>query len=377
MKVTVDRLRNALDWVTPVIPKTSTLAALQYARVGEGAVVGNNLEQIIRVDLPEADEVLMAPPKLVLAFLKTIPGGEMLTITRNKQGALEIEAPGGLTAEFNNIKPSEYPDLPPAVKGEEANVDGDALMDGMNAVLPYTAGEESRPVLCAVCLRGGDPASVAGADGFRLAVKEMPFAFDAAGQDYIIPNSTVALLGKIWAKTPRVISSKPTFIQTLLSKRDMRLNYTKSQMDITFGTIRFSTVLIQGTYPDYDRLFPTVRYEMKFLGRDLLLAVDRVKNIANAASGIVRLKWREPDTDANNLRVYAQAEEVGRMSCNVSLLEAPPEPGHIAINCEFLRSYLAGRPEVITAGYSTDSSPLFMTHSNSPKVLIMPQFVQW
>jgi len=61
----------------------------------------------------------------------------------------------------------------------------------------------------------------------------------------------------------------------------------------------------------------------------------------------------------------------------VDVINTQGEPGRTALNVKYLADFLAGKQGIITVTKYTSSGPLAFEYQNTPKVLIMPMFVQW
>ena len=137
MEVTVNTLRQALDLVKPAVPRKPTLPVMSNVRIGDGQVVGGNLESAIIVDLPEADETFLMPFEPVSQLLKYVRVAERLTL-KVKRGKLNIAWSDG-EASYPTTKPDDYPLLPELAETASADLAGDGLMPALKSVLAYAA----------------------------------------------------------------------------------------------------------------------------------------------------------------------------------------------------------------------------------------------
>jgi DNA polymerase-3 subunit beta len=111
----------------------------------------------------------------------------------------------------------------------------------LNGIFLHAAEGESGPVLRAVAT-----------DGHRLARVEEPLPTGAAGMPgVIIPRKTVTELRKL--------------LDEITAEVEVSLSETRIQF--TIGGMRLTSKLIDGTFPDYDRVIPR--------GNDKILRVDK------------------------------------------------------------------------------------------------------
>lgn len=267
-----------------------------------------------------------------------------------------------------------------------SDVDGTALVKGLFSMIPYTAGpKDTRPVLQGVTMYMGEKAAAAAADGFRMVYAPLPISFGTGGT-LIFPLYTLRVLNYLWDKTPVVVQLKPGLIETLFSKKMLTLAVGTSGTEtckwagFKFGTIKVISNLIEGNPPDHKSLIPKPDNTIRVLATELNRAVIRTKDVALAASGIVRSKWSKvegaPDF-GDQLDVYATAIEIGEVSAEIKV-SAPDGPGHVAINYKSLTEYLKGKDGVVKMGISSKGSgPILFEYPNTPLTLVMPMMVQW
>ena len=100
-------------------------------------------------------------------------------------------------------------------------------------------------------------------------------------------------------------------------------------------------------------------------------AVKRVRDIAKDGSGIVRMVFAD-----GKLTVSAKGEEK-EISATMDTLNTQGEPGRTALDHKYLLGYLSGKQGIIILSKHSDTGPVVFQYQNSPRVLIMPMFVQW
>ncbi len=372
MEIQVKKLRNVLELLESVVPKKTSIPVTAYAYLGEGKVVGTDLNVATTVYLPEAQEAMLLSPREVLQFLTYVPGYMVAKVTRQGTGYGVSIVAGGSAATFDGGDPADYPPIPTVQDGHEGVLDGETFVRKLMAVLPYTAKEESRPVLAAVCLSTGEALEVAGADGFRLAWEKIPGKL-AGDEKLLIPKQAVKLLEGLWKKAAVPdLQNASTPVQVALAKRPIRLTWKDGVLELRFDAVMITVRLMQGTFPDYPKLIPsecvssvTVRAE------DLTRALLQVKSLAKSNAGIVRLVW-----DTAELKLSARAEEVGDVT--TAMGAQATVPGRTAVNFGLLRDYLAKKEGPVTISLSyAGGGPITFSHRGSATVVILPMMVNW
>lgn len=372
MEIQVRKLRTALDLLEPVVPKKTTLPATAYACLREGKAVGTDLNTALTVYLPEVQEPMLLSPREVLQFLTYVPGHLVAKVTRQAPGYGVSIVAGGHSAIFYGRDPADYPPIPPVQDGHEGVLDGETFVCKLMAVLPYTAKQEDRPVLTAVCLSTGESIEVAGADGFRLAWEKIPGKLFGE-EKLLIPRDAVKLLDGLWKKAAVPdLQNATTPVQVALAKRPIRLTWKNCMLELRFDSVMLTVQLIQGTFPDYPQLVPSeCTSSVTVMAEDMMRALLQVKHLAKESSGIVRLAW-----DTAELHVSARAEEVGDVT--TAMGAQATVPGRVGVSFGLLRDFLTKKEGPITVSLSNGSSgPITFSRHGSANVVIMPMMVSW
>lgn len=113
-------------------------------------------------------------------------------------------------------------------------------------------------------------------DGHRLAKVEVPLPEEAQGiPGIILPKKTVSELNKMLAET----------------EEDIKISLSSSKICFQFRNVILLSKLIDGTFPDYEKVIP--ENNTKILEADrlkLMKAVDRVSTIASEKTRSIRLE---------------------------------------------------------------------------------------
>ncbi len=373
MEIQVNKLRELMELFKPVVPKKSALPITAYIRLGEGKATATDLETMVIADLPEAEEPMLLPFASLAEMLKYVPGDGTIKIeVQNKKVSLVWS---GGTASYPTEAIQDFPVLPEMPNKAEGMIDGDTLIAAMLAALPYVATDESRPVLSGVTLVLGSPIEVAAGDGFRMSHQVLGLSFPLEVK-IIVPAHAVRILGHVFAKTPRTPpSSADSLIPIIIAKRQLHMALTgDNRVRVDFGRTASVVInLIQGNPPDFLALIPKGEpvLQSQLFAPQLEAAVKRVRDIAKDGSGIVRMVFAD-----GKLTVSAKGEEK-EISATMDTLNTQGEPERTALNHKYVLDYLSGKQGIIILSKHSDTGPVVFQYQNSPRVLIMPMFVQW
>lgn len=135
----------------------------------------------------------------------------------------------------------------------------------LNGIYLHTARQDGVEVLRAVAT-----------DGHRLARVEIPLPEGASGMPgVIIPRKTVSEVRKVIDE----------------HAEDLDLAISETQIRFSIGPALLTSKLIDGTFPDYERVIPEHNdKQLEVPCRDFKEAVDRVSAISNDRSRAVKLK---------------------------------------------------------------------------------------
>jgi len=372
MEIQVNKLRELMTLMKPVIPRKSNLKVAGYIRVGDGKAVATDLETMVIYDLPEATEPMLLPYASLADTLKYIPGN---TLKIEAQGRKISLAWDGGTAIYPTEDVQDFPVLPELETRAECFIDGDTLVSAMQAALPYTATDTQRPVLSGVTLVLGSPVEVAAGDGFTMSHQVLGIAFPIE-EKVVVPARSVFILGHVFDKTPRTPpSTADSLISVITAKRQIHMALIgENKFRVDFGQSASVVInLIQGNPPEWLQLIPKGEpiLQSHLFAPQLEAAVKRVRDIARDGSGIVRMEFAE-----GKLTVSAVGEEQ-EIRATLDAISTQGEPGRTAINYTYLLRYLAGKQGIITLSQYDNTGPVVFEYHNSPRVLIMPMSVKW
>ena len=270
MKVTVmkEALAHALALVSRATATKSTLPILVNilleTREGQLALKATNLEVSVAVAIPariEEPGVGTVPARVFTDFIAALNGDTIELGWVSKTATLNVHC-GAFRSRIKGIDAAEFPLWPGRGDKDTLIVFNDVpgLATTLNQVGIAAAKEVSRPVLTGVCAVVA-PASVtfAAADGFRLAVKGVAAITQPAPAEpfrIIIPSAAVKLMREV--------------CDDVAGSLEMRVNPEKSQAAFLAPNVEIFAGLIDGAYPEFERLIPQTSVSRVTIARDEL-----------------------------------------------------------------------------------------------------------
>ena len=311
---------------------------------------------------------ITVPARLLGEFVNSLPN-ELVHIEMPTGGRKVQFTCGRFQAHINGIDAADFPPVPEVAGGVTAEVEADALREGISRVAMAAATDESRPVLTGISVElEGERMTLAAADGFRLAVYKMPLAKVVEGK------TTVIVPARTLNEIHRILGDQEEPVQFIVNEQ-------KSQAIFRLNSAEIVTQLVQGTFPNYSQVIPA-KYDTRAVAdvAEFTRVARMAQVFARDASNIVRLMVTPGgDLKAGKVTVTAQAEEIGG---NTGDLDALVDGGEakIAFNVKYLLDVLAVvKQSQVALEVTTPSSPGVVRPIGTDNYVhvIMPMFVQW
>jgi DNA polymerase III subunit beta len=352
-----EALAEALATVGRVVPNKSTLPILTNvlleADAGDGLrVTATNLELTVsrRVRATvTAEGHTTAPARLLAEYVALLDRGKQVSLKLNPTGHKLHLACDRHEANVATLPAEDFPPTPPVDGAVRLEIDGAVLKSAIEQVVFAAAPDDTRPVLAGVLIRlETGTLALAAADGFRLALRTVTLPDTTTRAAWIVPARTLV-------EVAHCLPSAPGLPVTLSgTASDHQLHFALGEAEVT-------SRLIEGQFPDYERIIPRSATTSVILATADLLRATRVATVfARDNSNIVRLEFTPPPDDGTptlgQVLVKATSAEMGD---NVGNLEASVrgEAGQIAFNGSYLRDALESlkSPQVglqLTGSYS-------------------------
>lgn len=316
----------------------------------------------------EGDGTVTVPARMLTDFVNSLPG-QTVKIEFQTEPVGVVVTCDKFNATINGIAAEEFPPIPTVDGGAEVTIPADAFKGALERVVFAAATDDSRPVLTGVKVElAGDSFTLAAADGFRLAVENGKLG-ESVSDDVgvIVPAKTLA-------EVERLLGDGSS---SVVLSMDANGRSAKFRMD----TSEVVTSLVQGTFPDYEKLIPTSYGTKATIGLASMVQATRAASIfARDGSGIIRVIVGPGESDApGSVKVISRAEEVGS---NENELDASVEGEEtkVAFNSKFLMDVLnVMNGDDFDLETTTPSSPgVFRSAKHEGYThVVMPMFVQW
>lgn len=328
----------------------STLPVLSHILLetedGKLKLSATNLEigVVKRINAQINDEGSITIPAKTLVDVVSSLGGENIEF-ESSQELLKIST-NNFNASINGIASTEFPTIP--LSGEQsALIDAGLLSETLPQITFAAASDEGRPVLTGILTEvKKDSLELVATDGFRLAHKRSKIELNS-GKTFksLIPRRTFEEVARIIHED--FGSEKST------EKVEISTSENQNQMIFKVGQTQISSRLIEGNFPNWEKIIPTEFENRTVIDRlDLLKGVKLASVFAKDNSSVVKIQTKE-----GGLIITSQAKELGSQETEIS---AQTEGGEIiiAFNAKFLIDALSANSSTqVAIEFSGNLSP--------------------
>ena len=308
------------------------------------------------------------PARMLNDFVNSLPGQTVQIGFQTDPVGVEITC-DKFAATINGIAAEEFPPIPVVEGGASVTIPADAFRGALERVVFAAATDDSRPVLTGVKVElAGDEFTLAAADGFRLAVESGKLGASVSEEvGVIVPAKTLA-------EVERLLGDGSSSVELTLDASGRSAKFRLETSEVV-------TSLVQGTFPDYEKLMPTSHGTKATIDLSGMVQATRAASIfARDGSGIIRVIVNPgSDGEAGSVKIISSAEEVGSNENELDAL-VEGEESKVAFNSKFLMDVLnVMSGDDVDIETTTPSSPgVFRSAKHEGYThVVMPMFVQW
>ncbi|WP_114911275.1 DNA polymerase III subunit beta [Acidibrevibacterium fodinaquatile] len=280
-------LLKALAHVQSVVEKRNTLPILAnvliVAREGRLSLTATDMEIAVVQEVAATvlqDGAATAPAATLYEIVRKLPDGLEVEISHpGGETALQLRA-GRFATSLNALPVEDFPAMTAGSLAHRFALPAGVLRAMIDRSRFAISTEETRYYLNGIYLHateseGAPVLRAVATDGHRLARVEEPLPAGAEGMPgVIVPRKTVAELRKLIEETSD---------QVTVALSDTRIQFT-------LGPVMLTSKLIDGTFPEYDRVIPRGNDKvLRVVKKDFAEAVARVAAISLERTRPVKL----------------------------------------------------------------------------------------
>jgi DNA polymerase-3 subunit beta len=264
LKATQDKVLSVLQSVAGIVERRHTLPILANVLIRKTGssvqLTTSDLEIQIRttaeLDGDSGSFTTTVGARKLIDILRTMPSDQVVSLESN---ANKLILKGGKSKfTLQSLPAEDFPLVQEAANfGPVFSVPQKTLKDLLNQVSFAMAVHDIRYYLNGILfVAEGKQLSLVATDGHRLAFANSTLDVEVPRQEVILPRKTVLEL------------------QRLLSDAEgaIEMQFANNQAKFSFGGMEFVTKLVEGKFPDYNRVIPKNHKNAVTLGRAPLLA---------------------------------------------------------------------------------------------------------
>ncbi len=372
MRLIIDKsaLFKALNHVTSVVERRNTIPILSNvlleADQDELRLTATDLEREV---VESVKSRVNAPGKITVSahmlhdIVRKLPDGAEVEIFSGPEEGRMTLASGHSRFSLQALTAEDFPKLDAGELGHQFQVSAKDLRRLIEKTRFAISTEETRYYLNGIYLHAADTNGAptlraVATDGHRLAQVEFPLPDGASGMPgVIVPRKTVNELH-------RLVEDNDSMVEVAISTSKIR-----------FATefLTLTSKLIDGTFPDYDRVIPQDNDKfMNVVNADFASAVDRVSTLSSDKGRAVKL-----NIDAGKLILSVNNPDSGSATEELSV-DYSSDPMEIGFNAKYLLD-ISSLLESDTARFklADPGSPTMVTENDDHSALyvLMPMRV--
>ena len=336
MKFTINRnlfIEN-LNNVMRAISSRTTIPILSGIKLvlteDELILTGSDTDISIEIKIPVSEDLavestgsIVLPARFFSEIIKKLPGKDFSFEVKESFQTQIVSENSDFT--INGLDANNYPRLPEIPDDSTFTISGKTFREIINETQFAVATQESRLVLTGVHFNfSPDQIKAVGTDSHRLSERTISLENGPQTEtDLIIPGKSLQELSRIIGE----------------GNPEVKVCPGESQVLFEIGNILFYSLLLEGSYPDTDRLLPTesstsVQFELA----ELSSALDRASLVTHAGrNNVVRFSL---DTENQKVVLSGESAEIGNVEEEVSFKNLSGENLELSFNPDYLRDAL-------------------------------------
>ncbi|MBY0473637.1 MAG: DNA polymerase III subunit beta [Nitrosomonas sp.] len=365
IKTNRDTLLKPLQTVTGIVERRQTLPILSNVLIKQNqektSFLTSDLEIQIKTEAaenlsPKKDFSFTVSAKKLQDILRSLSSDTEVTLTR-KDDNLQVKS--GKSAFSLQILPAE--DFPEVTEEPESDsvitLRQKEFKNLLHLVQFAVAQQDIRYYLNGLLLLiDGKQLISVGTDGHRLAYVSTTLDKAQKKQEVILPRKAVFELSKLLDD----------------SENSIKIEYFQNKVRFSFSDIILTSKVIDGKFPDYNRVIPTRNNKLFEINRLIFLqALQRVSILSNQSD---KFRGVRLIVDKNNLRIICKnnEQEEAEEELEISYQEDPVD---ISLNITYLMDLLNNvTSETVQCAFENANSSVLMTIPGNEifKYIVMP-----
>ncbi|MCA9368701.1 MAG: DNA polymerase III subunit beta [Pseudomonadales bacterium] len=357
-----ENLQRGLTYLAKAIPSNPQLPVLSsvlFEATKSGVIISaTDLYFGVRVHLQasvDTEGTIVIPGKQLKELISSLPNGK-LTLEYS-EGTLQIKSEKTKT-KLQCQSAEDYPQFP-QVEGETYTFSSEELQAIDKFVGFSTSTDQARPVLTSILFEPTEKGLMTvSTDGFRLSTYKVSKNVKGDAEKLLLQAKALQEVNRI------VKQVEETEISFIVSQE-------LKQVYFSIGDVEIYMRLIEGEYPPYEKIIPTIfTTEVEFQASELDDNIKRAMIFARDSSNIIRFAITE-----EGVEISATSPSLGTYTGQIAGSKVSGKHLEIAFNAKYVQDILkAVQSETVWMGMSESLKPVLCRPSDFPaaEYVIMP-----
>jgi len=363
MKVicTQENLKSGLLTVGRIISSSNSLPILNNILIktenGLLKISSTNLEIAITTHIRckvEEDGEITVLCKTISELVNNLPNKNI--VLTSQQSGVEIETENYHTT-IKTLPAEDFPLIPVIESRESFSLDAQELKNAIEQVVFAAAVNQTQPEIAGVLLsREGKELKIAATDRYRLAEKKITLETSVQNnQETIVPQKTLIEIS-------RIVGNQKGIVVVVINE---------TQISLQFNDTHIISRLVDGQYPPYKEIIPTIFNTTITTDKSSLVSALRAGSIFSQNNNSVKFSYN-PETQ--KLILSTESQDLGK-----SVVEIPSTVdgagGDLILNHHYLLDCLGSiETKNVIIKIVDDNSPslVFPEAKNDYMYLVMP-----
>lgn len=330
VEILQENLLRGLGCVSRFVAVKPTLPVLAMVLIrtnkGKLTLTATDMDTGIEIDVGSrviSEGSLVVPARLLMDYVNSLPPGKVkVSVVGNEL----IMASGRNKAKITGIDAGEFPEMPSFTSKTKFDIKPEEIRKIVRLVSFAALTDMVRPVLAAILLKikQKQKMDVVATDGYRLSLLSKVVI---TGE---VENKSILISARVINELERLLKEgEGSEIKVVVDEKGKSIKFT-------FGDIKLVTRMVEGDFPDYEKILPK-EGKVVFKGdRDSILEAVKLASVfARESSNIVR--W---NVSNDSIVMSSNSTNLGEQESVVEGKLVKGEEGKIAFNSKYLGEFL-------------------------------------
>jgi len=312
-------------------------------------LMATNLELSISYSLGakvEVEGAIAVPGKELTEIFSNIGAGQITLEAETEKLRVKSE---GFESEILGINASEFPQVPQSIGLKFLEIPKEKFFEAVRQLVFAISNDETRPQLTGIYFSVKDGfLTMVSTDGFRLSKKKIKIKGETEVENLILPKSIFLELLRF--------TEEETFFKFSINSREKQAVFSINDAII-------SSRLIEGNFPDYERIIPSqAKIRILVDKQEFLRRVKLASTFARDSANIVKISINK-----DFLEIFSESNRLGTQHSNLDAKiegDLAEEEKTIAFNFRFLEDFLSA--------LESEEIRIEITSPNSPALFVDP-----